>query len=126
MHGGTGNDLYRVDSTSDTVDEIGDGTDTVELSATFTLPTDVEHLTRTGSANVDGTGNGDANTITGNSGNNVLSGLGGGDTLNGGGGSDTLHGDGGTDTAVYAAVITAVMVSDDGDGHFTVTTGGVE
>ena len=121
MHGGTGNDLYRVDSTSDTVDEIGgDGTDTVESSATFTLPVNVEHLTLTGSANIDGTGNDAANTITGNSGNNVLTGLGGIDTLNGGGGNDTLNGGtggdtlnggGGTDTAVFAEVLTAGSLS---------------
>ena len=43
----------------------------------------------TGSANLNGTGNGLANRLTGNSGDNVLSGLAGNDTLDGGGAAAT-------------------------------------
>jgi Ca2+-binding RTX toxin-like protein len=72
----------------------GGGVDTVESSVTFTLATrtNIEHLTLTGSGNVNGTGNALDNHLTGNSGANVLDGGSGNDTLIGGGGNDTLVG----------------------------------
>ena len=91
MAGGAGDDVYVVDSSSDTVTEnVGEGSDTVQSSVSFTLGANVEHLTLTGSSGINGTGNSLANTITGNSGNNTIEGGDGGDTLNGGGGTDTL------------------------------------
>ncbi|MEZ0260735.1 MAG: hypothetical protein ACAH80_06980 [Alphaproteobacteria bacterium] len=73
--GGLGNDTYIVDNTAETATElVGQGTDTVISSATFTLGLNVENLTLTGATNIDGTGNDLVNTITGNSGNNILSG----------------------------------------------------
>jgi Ca2+-binding RTX toxin-like protein len=101
--GGTGNDTYSVDSSGDVVVENpGEGTDLVLSSVSYTLPTNVENLTLTGTAAINGTGNADANVITGNSGNNLLAGLGGADTLTGGGGIDT---------ATYAASPAGVNVS---------------
>src|SRR5262245_37027953 len=71
--GGTGNDTYVVDNTGDTVTEnAGEGTDLVQASVTYMLSANVENLTLTGSADINGTGNSLANIITGNSGNNTL------------------------------------------------------
>jgi Ca2+-binding RTX toxin-like protein len=103
--GGGGNDIYIVNSTADTVTEAGNGgTDTVFSSATtFTLSGNVENLTLTGIANINGDGNLLANTLTGNDGANVLSGGGNSDTLFGNGGADTLNGDAGSDVLVGGA-----------------------
>ncbi|MEX2650075.1 MAG: M10 family metallopeptidase [Alphaproteobacteria bacterium] len=89
LSGGAGNDRYIVNAKSDVVVEApGNGTDTVRSSATFQLPDNVEHLTLTGSAAIDGAGNGLDNTITGNGAANALTGGGGQDALTGGAGPD--------------------------------------
>ncbi|WP_236759713.1 calcium-binding protein [Agrobacterium tumefaciens] len=91
LEGGTGNDLYTVDDIGDLVVELaGEGIDTVQSSVSFTLASEVEKLTLTGSSALNGTGNGLANTIVGNTGNNTLAGLGGGDIIDGGAGTDTV------------------------------------
>ncbi|BBF92925.1 Ig-like domain-containing protein [Blastochloris tepida] len=107
MIGGAGNDTYVVDNAGDVVDESGgDGIDLVQSSVTFSLSDgvhaigDIENLTLTGKAKIDGTGNALANVIIGNAGANVLTGLGGDDTLNGGAGADTMIGGTGNDTYV--------------------------
>ncbi len=92
--GGAGNDTYVVDNVGDVVDEgAGSGTDLVQAAVSFDLSAalgDVENLTLTGAAAVNGTGNGLANTITGNTGANIIEGKGGADILDGGAGLDTV------------------------------------
>ena len=88
--GGLGNDIYFVDNTNDTVTEnSNEGIDKINSGFTYTLPDNVEDLTLTGTAIINGTGNGLANILLGNSAANVLDGLSGADTLRGGTGDDT-------------------------------------
>jgi trimeric autotransporter adhesin len=88
--GGAGDDLYIIDSTGDKITELaGGGTDTVQASASWTLGSNVESLTLTGSSAINGTGNTLNNTLSGNVGDNILDGGAGNDTLIGGLGNDT-------------------------------------
>ena len=81
LAGGAGDDTYIVDDSADVATEnVDEGTDHVLSSATYTLGANIENLTLTGSADIDGTGNELANVITSNSGLNTLAGLGGDDT----------------------------------------------
>jgi Ca2+-binding RTX toxin-like protein len=90
--GGIGDDTYIVDSTSDAVlESSGEGTDTVQSSATYTLGSNVENLTLTGSLAINGTGNALVNILIGNAANNVLDGKAGADTMSGGKGNDTYY-----------------------------------
>ncbi len=100
--GGLGNDTYQVDTTTDTITEnANQGTDTVQSSVTYTLGNNLENLTLTGTANINGTGNTLNNIITGNSGKNTLTGSAGNDTLIGGTGNDTLTGGAGGDRFTF-------------------------
>src|SRR6185312_12159895 len=73
------------------------GTDTVESRVTHILAANVENLTLTGAAAINGTGNDLANMIVGNAAANILSGGLGNDTLDGGKGADRLTGGDGSD-----------------------------
>jgi Ca2+-binding RTX toxin-like protein len=98
MIGGLGNDIYTVDSVNDVVIELADeGTDRVNSSIDYTLGDNLENLTLTGTANINGTGNDLNNTLVGNAGDNQLIGGDGNDNLNGGLGADTMIGGLGND-----------------------------
>lgn len=92
MIGGGGNDTYVVDSAADVVvEQAAGGTDLVKSAISLSLAAvvEVENLTLTGTAAINGSGNALANTLTGNSGANVLDGGAGNDTMAGGTGNDT-------------------------------------
>jgi len=89
MAGGLGNDTYVVDNSGDTVTEgAAAGTDTVQSSVTYALGNNLENLTLTGAAHINGIGNALDNVITGNAGNNVINAGAGADTMAGGAGND--------------------------------------
>ncbi|WP_157960222.1 sialate O-acetylesterase [Albibacillus kandeliae] len=94
LAGGRGDDTYLVNHAGDRIDErAGGGNDTVIASITVCLricAPQVETLTLTGLADLDGTGNSGHNVITGNAGNNLLRGGRGDDALFGGAGNDTF------------------------------------
>jgi len=98
LTGGLGNDTYHVNGTGNTINELSNqGTDLVNASISYSLGNNLENLTLTGTAGINGTGNDLNNVITGNTANNVLSGGIGNDSLIGGGGNDTLTGGIGAD-----------------------------
>jgi Ca2+-binding RTX toxin-like protein len=92
LMGGVENDIYIVDSATDIIIELANqGTDTIQSSVTFSLLNlaNIENLTLTGTAAINGTGNAGNNILTGNSANNILDGKTGADTLIGGLGNDS-------------------------------------
>ena len=131
MQGMGGNDTYIVDNIGDSVLEFaGGGTDLVKASVSYTITNfEVENLSLTGLAAINGTGNANANTIIGNAsantlmgflGNDLLVGDAGNDLLQGGFGSDTLRGGTGSDT--LRAVDAFVGVNDGLEDRFVFDT----
>ena len=120
--GGVGNDTYVVDNIGDVITEnTGEGTDAVESSITYSLVTNVENLTLTGTAVINGTGNDLANVITGNEVANTLSGGDGDDTLIGAAGNDVLNGDAGNDLIFGGA---GADIINGGEGNDTASYSG--
>ncbi|MGI4718893.1 MAG: VCBS domain-containing protein [Janthinobacterium lividum] len=116
MRGGSGDDTYVVDSAGDvTVEEAGEGLDTVQAGVSYTLAANLENLTLTGSAAIDGAGNELDNLIVGNNGANLLSGGAGNDTLVANGGNDVLDGGLGADNMQGGAGHDTYVVDDAGD-----------
>jgi Ca2+-binding RTX toxin-like protein len=101
MSGGLGNDTYILDTPLDKIIEaLNAGLDTVVASVTYTLAANVENLTLSGNAAINGTGNelanlltgnAAANTLTGGAGNDIFIGLGGKDVMTGGTGADVFR-----------------------------------
>ena len=88
----------------------GAGVDTLAIGISYTLGTDIEHLTLLGGLAINGTGNGFNNRITGNAAANILNGGAGHDILNGGLAADRLIGGTGNDTFIVNSA--ADVVSD--------------
>ncbi|MFG6457419.1 calcium-binding protein [Roseateles sp. BYS96W] len=104
MVGGAGNDTYVVDSASDVVTEASSGgNDTVEASISYTLGSEVENLTLTGTSAINATGNSVANILRGNAGDNTLDGKAGNDSMIGGAGNDIYVIDATTDVVTELA-----------------------
>ncbi len=104
--GGSGSDLFRIDSANDIVVEniLNFGVDTVEykgvtLTSSYTLTNGVENLKMLGNL-IEANGNNLNNRIIGDSLNNVLKGGFGDDFLDGGTGIDTFEGGYGDDTFI--------------------------
>jgi Ca2+-binding RTX toxin-like protein len=103
MVGGLGDDIYRIDSATDvTTEAVNEGTDTIEIEATYNpgtyvLGANFENVLVYGALNVNVTGNAGNNRIIGNSGNNVINAGDGSDRIIAGAGNDTLTGGNGTD-----------------------------
>jgi Ca2+-binding RTX toxin-like protein len=112
LKGGLGDDTYVIDTTTDViVENANEGTDTVQASVTYSLASvaNVENLTLTGSAAINGTGNALNNLLIGNSANNVLDGGAGNDSLDGGAGVDTLKGGLGDDIYVMDRTMDTII-----------------
>ena len=125
--GGTGNDTYTVDSLNDViVENAAEGTDLVQTGLTYTLGAEVENLTQTGSASINGTGNAVANLLTGNTGDNLLAGLGGNDTITSSDGNDTLDGGTGVDSMTGGLGDDLYIVDDAADKTIELSTGGTD
>jgi Ca2+-binding RTX toxin-like protein len=94
MAGGDGADTYVVDDSGDLVTETNalaaGGSDLVQAAISYKLGDNLEKLTLTGTAAIDGRGNDLANVLTGNTGSNRLDGGLGADTLIGGLGDDVF------------------------------------
>ncbi|MFH0025029.1 matrixin family metalloprotease, partial [Pseudomonas fluorescens] len=94
MIGGAGDDTYIIDNALDVIiesDQQTNGIDTALTSISYTLGSNVENLTLTGTANINAYGNNQNNVLTGNAGNNVMFGGLGIDTLIGGAGDDIYN-----------------------------------
>jgi Ca2+-binding RTX toxin-like protein len=122
--GGVGDDSYVVDGLTDVVVEnLGEGTDSVNAAVSYTLGANVENLIlNVAGGAINGTGNTQDNALTGNASANVLDGGDGNDRLNGGGGNDTLLGGVGND-ALDGALGTDSMVGGAGDDSYVVDSG---
>lgn len=117
IHAGAGVATFIVDNAGDSVDGSAIGTDNVVSSVSFDMDVrgdgDVDNLTLSGTAAINGFGNAANNTITGNSGANILDGRGGDDHLNGGGGNDTYYVDSSGDVLSDTAGVETVYADTD-------------
>ncbi len=89
LAGGAGDDTYIVSARSNRITELADeGIDSVHAPVSWSLGTNLENLTLTGSGKFSGRGNRQDNILTGNDAANMLDGGAGADSLIGGAGND--------------------------------------
>jgi Ca2+-binding RTX toxin-like protein len=117
-----GNDVYIIDSRDTIIEVQGGGIDRVEANFSYTLGSNLENLTLTGSAAINGAGNTLNNVIIGNAAANWLGGGAGNDTLDGGRGRDTLSGGFGDDTYLTEGTDVVTEVAGGGIDH-VISTG---
>jgi len=105
MSGGLGDDTYIINDSSDQIVESQNGgTDTAQVSSSYTLPSNVENASVAPGANVSLQGNDLGNVLTGNNAYSTLSGGFGNDRLiDGSGGHGRLIGGAGDDTFVVGS-----------------------
>jgi len=122
MTGGGGDDTYIVDNVFDVVTEGANaGTDIINSSVSYTLGSNVENLTLTGTGAINATGNALDNVLTGNSGVNTLNGGDGDDTLYGFAGNDILIGGNGADI-LYGGLGNDTLTGGNGADQFVFNT----
>ena len=115
LAGGLGDDVYILDSLSDSVIEAaGAGTDHVRVAiaaagGTYVLVANVEKAILDNAVAFNLTGNALANVLTGNALANRIEGGDGGDTLSGGAGADTLAGGAGDDVYILDDTLDQVV-----------------
>lgn len=125
MAGGLGDDIYVLDSATDVVTEVVDGSeyggmDTILSTVSVGVFQGVENITLQGSAAINAAGDDSDNTLRGNTGANLLQGNDGFDLLNGGDGNDTLEGGEGND-GLFGDAGADVMRGGLGDDSYQVT-----
>jgi Ca2+-binding RTX toxin-like protein len=104
LAGGKADDRYYLGSDQDTtiIENAGEGYDSIYVAVSYQMSANIETMNLEGTADINGTGNDQANSIFGNAGNNTLIGGGGNDYLAGGKGYDTVDYSG-SDHAVGSA-----------------------
>ena len=111
MTGGAGNDAYFVDNISDqTIENPGEGNDTVFSTVDFRLSANIDNLILQGGADLQAYGNSAVNALFGNAGSNILDGGAGADAMTGGAGND----------AYFVDNISDQMIENPGEGNDTV------
>ncbi|MFC7499866.1 hypothetical protein ACFQRC_11615 [Enterovirga sp. GCM10030262] len=102
LKGGAGNDTYILDQIGDRAIETSasGGIDTVKSSLSHVLRANFENLMLTGTAAIDGYGNGLSNILEGNDAANILDGKAGADAMRGGLGDDVYWVDRASDQAI--------------------------
>jgi len=122
LEGGFGDDSYTIDVGDVITENANAGIDTVKVGfASYTLTTNFENLTLTGTLAIDGTGNNSDNRLTGNNAANTLTGLDGNDTLLGGSGNDTLVGGNGNDVLTGGSELDRFVLNAPGTGLDLIT-----
>lgn len=91
LAGGGGNDVFKVDNIGDVlIENVSEGYDVVQSSVSYTLSSNLEVLSLSGTIAINSNGNDLHNLLQGNAANNKINGLAGNDVLQGAAGVDNL------------------------------------